>query len=139
MSAPTRKRLRVSVDRLTAASEPEVFLLYKGGEVAQELLRSLTRVRVGPQVTEIPDGAFRGCDTLVELQLNEGLKVIGERAFERCRSLRGVTVPSTVTKLGRWSFYNCSGLVELQLKVGLQVIGDRAFPYCRALRSVTIP
>jgi len=47
-----------------ATTEPEVFLLYEGGEVAEDLRISLTRVRFGPQVTEIPNGAFRGCDKL---------------------------------------------------------------------------
>ena len=56
-----------------AASEPEVFLLYEGGEVAGWLRRSLTRVRVGPQVTAIPDDTFRDCVKLIEVELNEGL------------------------------------------------------------------
>ena len=121
-----------------AAAEPEVFL-YEGGEVAEELRESLTRVRVGPQVTEIPEGAFWGCDKLIELQLNEGLKVIGERAFQRCRSLRSVTLPSSVTELGSFAFADCSGLFKLQLNEGLKVIGFEAFSECTALRSVTIP
>ena len=48
-----------------AASEPEVFLLYEGGEVAEALRSKLTHVRVGPQVTEIPDDTFRECKNLM--------------------------------------------------------------------------
>ncbi|EJK49039.1 hypothetical protein THAOC_32122, partial [Thalassiosira oceanica] len=121
-----------------AASQPEVFLLYEGGEVAQELRRSLTHVRVGPQVKEIPNGAFRGSDTLIDLQLNEGLQVIGERAFHGCTSLRSVTLPSTVTKLGGAVFHYCSSLIEVYLNEGLQNIGAGAFAFCSALRSVTL-
>ena len=47
-----------------AASQPTatgVFLLYEGGEVAESLRTRLTRVRVGPHVTEIPNRAFRYC------------------------------------------------------------------------------
>ena len=66
-----------------AASEPEVFLLYEGGRVARELRSTLTHVRVGPQVREIPDAAFSGCNRLVDVQLNEGLLVIGAGAFEQ--------------------------------------------------------
>jgi len=122
-----------------AASQPEVFLLYEGGQVAEELRRSLTHVRVGPQVTEIPNGAFRGSDKLIKLQLNEGLQVIGDSAFEGCKSLRSVTLPSTVTELSWQAFCNCSSLIELQLNEGLQIIGDCAFKICTALRSVIIP
>ncbi|EJK60084.1 hypothetical protein THAOC_19626, partial [Thalassiosira oceanica] len=122
-----------------ATSQPEVFLLYEGGQVAEELRRSLTHVRVGPQVTEIPNGAFRGSDKLIKLQLNEGLQVIGDSAFEGCKSLRSVTLPSTVTELSWQAFCNCSSLIELQLNEGLQIIGDWAFKSCTALRSVIIP
>ncbi|EJK73032.1 hypothetical protein THAOC_05370 [Thalassiosira oceanica] len=37
----------------------EVFL-YVGGEIARELRSEITRVRIGPQVKDISDGAFRG-------------------------------------------------------------------------------
>ncbi|EJK53776.1 hypothetical protein THAOC_26711, partial [Thalassiosira oceanica] len=82
-----------------AASHPEVFLLYEGGQVTEELRRSLTHVRVGTQVTKIPNSAFSGCGKLVEIEFNEGLQVIGAHAFDGCESLRSVTLPSTVTEL----------------------------------------
>ena len=138
MSVPTRKKARISGGQ-PAASEPEVFLLYEGGEVAEELGRSLTRVRIGPQATEIPNGAFRGCDKLIELQLNEGLEAIGKGAFIGCTALRSVTLPSSVTELTRWAFSRCSSLVKLNLKEGLQVIGAGAFEGCTLLQNVTFP
>ena len=136
MSAPTQKKARTSGGQ--PASLPEI-LLYEGGKVAQELLRSLTHVRVGPQVTEIPDGAFSDCVQLVELQLNEGLKVIGSQAFEGCISLRNITIPSSVIKWGWKAFAGCSDLIKLQLNEGLEVIGEGAFYGCTVLRSVTLP
>ncbi|EJK50767.1 hypothetical protein THAOC_30136, partial [Thalassiosira oceanica] len=122
-----------------AASQPEVFLLYEGGEVAQELRRSLTHVHVAPHVNEIPYEAFQDCDKLIKLQLNEGLQVIEDFAFEGCKSLRSVTIPSTVTELGQFAFCGCGNLTKLQFKEGLQVIGARAFDGCESLRSVTLP
>ena len=122
-----------------AASEPEVFLLYEGGKVAEALRSKLTHVRVAPQVAEIPDDAFSDCKKLVDVQLNEGLQVIGERAFYYCVALRSVTVPSTVTELGEEAFNGCYNLTELQLNEGLMVIGSSSFADCTALRSVTLP
>lgn len=78
------KRLKISMGDQLAASQPTatgVFLLYEGGEVAESLRTRLTRVRVGPHVTEIPNEAFYGCHSVVEVQLNEGLQKIGEYAF----------------------------------------------------------
>ena len=137
MSAPTQKKARTSGGQ-QAASESEIFL-YEGGDVAKDLKTSLTRVRVGPQVTEIPNRAFRGFDKLVDAEFNEGLKGIGEQSFCDCRSLRKVTLPSSVTGLDNRAFLYCSSLIELQLNEGLEVIGEGAFFGCTALRSVTIP
>ena len=103
------------------------FHLYEWGEADAELRCDLTRAHFGPHVTKIPGGAFSGCDRLIELQLNEGLKVVGGRAFEGCTSLRSFTLPSSVTKLCHDAFATCSSLVELQLNEGLQVIGELAF------------
>ncbi|EJK71117.1 hypothetical protein THAOC_07476 [Thalassiosira oceanica] len=121
-----------------AKSEPEVFLLYEGGEVAEELRSSLTHVRIAPHVNEIQNDVFSDCDKLIDLQLNEGLRVIGERAFQ-WTALRSVTLPSSVTALGHLAFHGCSNLSQLQLNEGLQIIGDGAFRHCRALRIVTLP
>jgi len=100
---------------------------------------SLQSVTLPSTVTELEDWAFWGCFELVELQLNEGLEIIGQDAIQYCQSLRSVTVPSTVTVLDNLAFYDCSNLVEVQLNEGLGFIGGGAFHTCTALRSVTIP
>ena len=138
MSAPTQKKAKISGVQL-AETEPEGFLLYEGGKVPEALRSELTHVRVGPQVTEIPDDAFCGCGELVVVQLNEGLQVIEGRAFGYCTALRSVTLPSTVTKLGMSAFRECSDLVEVKLNEGLQILDVSAFAGCSALRSVTVP
>ena len=113
-------------DRL--APEPEVFLLYEGGEVTEELKNELTCVRVAPHVTCIKVGAFFNCKKLVEVHLNEGLQIIGKYAFAGCSALRRVTLPSTLTELYKGA-----------LNEGLRIIGKRAFRGCGALGSFTLP
>ena len=113
--------------------------LYEGGEVSEELGRKLTRVHVGRQVAEISDYAFFACEKLAEVQLPEGLHVIGEEAFRSCTALQCMTLPSTVTELGTSAFQHCSNLVEVRLNEGLKTIGDGAFAGCKSLRSVDIP
>lgn len=122
-----------------AASDPEVFLLYEGGEVADELKNTLTHVRISPKVREIPNHAFRCCDKLVGVQFNDGLQVIGEHAFQDCTSLRSVTLPSTVTKLEWQAFTDCNNLIDVELNEGLNSIGVNVFRDCKSLRIVTLP
>ena len=115
------------------------FLIYEGGEVAEELRENLTRVRIGALVTEIRNGAFRGCKKLTEVQFNEGTKTIDEEAFQDCIALRSITTPSTVTELGKRAFFGCHKLAEVKLNEGLQVIGECAFQGCTSLQSVSVP
>ena len=118
---------------------PEVFLLYEGGRVSDELRSKITRIRVGPQVPCIPDDAFRDCIKLAKVQMSEGLQTIGERAFQGCTMLQSVTLPSSVTEVGNWAFYGCRNLTELLLNEGLVVIGGHAFQCCEALQIITLP
>ena len=113
MSAPTQKKTKIRGGQL-ATTEPEVFLLYEGGEV-EELRSKLTHVRIAPHVKEIPDGAFSCCHKLAKVHLNEGLQTVEKSAFEGCRALQSVAIPSTVTELGRHAFYFCTNLTEVQL------------------------
>ena len=76
---------------------------------------------------------------LIEVQLNEGLEIVGVGAFCGCAALRSVTLPSTVTKLGNGAFDCCRQLIEVKLNEGLQIIGCQAFDGCTTLQSVTIP
>ena len=90
-------------------------------------------------VTSLGRYAFAGCSSLNEIQLNEGLRVIGERAFRFCTALETITLPSTVISLDQLAFGDCFNLIEVRLNEGLQKIDDHAFEDCSALASVTIP
>ena len=157
MSAPLRKKAKISDDK------SGVFFLYdEGGGVPSELRREITRVRIAPQVKEIPQSTFYYCEKLSEIHFNEGLRVVGkwafyncktlrrislpstvtelgERAFQSCTALRSVNIPSTVTELGERAFYYCINLSRVNLNEGLRIIQDSTFVLCEALRSLTLP
>ena len=122
MSAPPTQKQAKTGGGQVAATESEGFLLYHGGEVADDLKSELTRVRVDPQVTCIPDEAFAGCSNLTELQLNEGLPEIGLAAFADCTALQRVTIPSTIIVMGQCAFYGCTNLSEVILLGGQRLL-----------------
>ena len=70
MNAMGEQLGQLAADRPTA-SESEVSLHYEGGEVAEALRSTLTHVRVGPQVKEIPDDAFSHCKRMRHSSLQE--------------------------------------------------------------------
>ena len=101
MSAPTEKRAKIG------GGQPAALHLRWGDALGRAQAETNARVRVGPQVIEIPIDAFRDCKKLIGLQFNEGLKVIGGCSFEGCTSLRSVTLPSTVTAIHDGAFLDC--------------------------------
>ena len=87
----------------------------------------------------IGDGAFRGHDKIVSIQLPEGIESIGGSAFYGCSSLSSLTLPESVTSIGAGAFYNCSSLASLILPKKINSIGSYAFYNCLSLASVNIP
>ncbi|EJK50896.1 hypothetical protein THAOC_29991, partial [Thalassiosira oceanica] len=120
MDSPAEKSKRQRGPRLTDG----VFLYEEGGKVAGKFLSEITRVRIGPQVKDIPSGTFAGCRNLAEVQFDEGtnLLTIGDNAFSGCLALRQVTIPTSVTKLDSYAFSDCGNLASVQFSEGLEII-----------------
>ena len=60
--------------------------------------------------------AFRSITSSFTLELNEELKVIGNRAFCQSTGLQGdLIIPSSVDSIFEFAFYNCSNLTSIQV------------------------
>lgn len=66
-----------------------------------------------PKVREIKASAFKNCENLKDLQLNDFVEVIGDNAFESCGQNNIVYLPYA-TKVGRRAFNHCLSS-EIQL------------------------
>lgn len=94
----------------------------------------------------IRECAFAQCKSLVCVQLNEGLRVLGTetkneedgRGVFSGSALKSVVVPSTVKRVGSYCFYGCQHLTDVTLSRGLEVIGRRCF-VLSGLREIVIP
>lgn len=74
------------------------------------------------KVTFCPDGedtdmkhAFENCDSLKELVIADGVKVLSESMFAYCTSLESVYVPDSVKRIDAWAFCGCRNLKEIRL------------------------
>lgn len=99
----------------------------------------VTRVRVDTSVKEIREDAFSGRRNLEEVELPEGLIIIGRGAFSGCRALLAIRVPSTVREIGWDAFRGCWKLEVAILPDGLQTLTEYVFDECRALKRIAIP
>lgn len=101
--------------------------------------RNVTHVKVDASIKEIRAKTFKNCKKLVEVELPEGLKVIGTAAFESCTLLKILEIPTTVTEIRGQAFLRCFALQFVHLSPRLEVIGDEAFALCESLKNVDIP
>lgn len=83
--------------------------------------------------------AFFGCEKLTEIEISDGVEVIGPQAFRQCLGLKQVILPSSVTELGEYAFQNCDGLETIHFGTGLDYIGRYCFNELDALKNVTVP
>ena len=70
---------------------------------------SILVVYLGENVTKIGNGAFEGCSNLQTVNCDEGLRTIGDNAFKDS-DVMDVNLPSTVTSIGKSAFEGCSRL-----------------------------
>ena len=124
-------------DKLVEVVLPETLT-----EIAPELFKScsqLVQVNIPQPVRTIGDSAFYSCRKLSEILLPDGLAEIGNNAFYGCSALTAVDVPASVKRLGEDAFQGCEALVSVTLREGLESIGTYAFWNCKALPQITIP
>ncbi|MBO7115744.1 MAG: leucine-rich repeat domain-containing protein [Prevotella sp.] len=58
--------------------------------------------------------AFRLCNSLTEVVMEEGVSSIGDFAFVGCSSLQKITLPSSVSTIGSGAFVNLTSLKEMK-------------------------
>lgn len=90
-------------------------------------------------VVSIGEYAFKGCDSLTSVTIQDSVTEIGKWAFEECNSLTSVTIPDSVTEIGRGAFFECSSLISIIIPNSITEIREDVFSGCCSLTSVTIP
>jgi len=100
---------------------------------------AITEYDVPTHVKELADWSFFGCDSLISVNLPDGLEYIGSYAFSDCYSLKDVTIPDSVEEIGSSAFSDCTSLTYVTLPEGIDTIIFFLFTNCSSLESVDIP
>ena len=82
---------------------------------------------------------FDYCDSLVNVQMSDGVTAIGSSFFRGCTSLQTFDMPDTVSSAGSYLFSECVSLTSVELSTSLQTLKYSTFSGCTALESVVIP
>ncbi len=71
------------------------------------------------------------------VDIQSGVKSIGDLAFYNCSSLIEIEIPDSVESIGVNAFYNCSSLTSIEIPRGVETIDEYVFATCKALQTVT--
>ena len=88
-------------------------------------------------LTTIKDGAFLGCESLLEIVIPESVTFMGDYLFAYCVNLQSVQLPKNIKTIGLYSFAGCSYLEEINLE-NIEEVKDYAFASCTYLEKIDI-
>ncbi|MBQ9510643.1 MAG: leucine-rich repeat protein [Clostridia bacterium] len=100
---------------------------------------AIEKITLPSDISEIPDGAFSGCEKIVSVIFPETLKTIGAHAFLDCASLESIDLHDGIEKIGARAFKGCSSVREIVCGASLKKLGYGAFSYCTSLTLIIIP
>ena len=109
--------------------------------------RTVTQINIPDSVTTIGDGAFSGCEKLVEITIGSGISSVGSNAFDNCnnvkkltynsncipdacldinKSLEKVVIGDNVTQIIPFAFSGAEKLTDIKIGCSVEVIGAYA-------------
>ncbi|MCI9078892.1 MAG: leucine-rich repeat protein [Lachnospiraceae bacterium] len=114
---------------------------YKVTKIAENAFAGsdIESVQLGSNITEIGDGAFKGCKKLKSVKCSSGMTSIGNEAFKNCKNLEEVDLGNSIINLGDRVFKGCKKLKNVIIPAGLETIGQGAFRDCESLKKMKLP
>lgn len=85
----------------------------------------------------IPDYAFKWCTKLRQVEIGEGIVLVGVEAFMFCGGLRAVSLPGTCRYVGAQAFSFCDRLRTVSVASGGVHMEDSVF-LCSTTRGVKV-
>ena len=104
------------------------------GEYAFSYCRQLTDVVLNPTITEIPQYAFAGCVSLVNIDMSN-IVTVGDYAFIEDAALVEINLP-VAESIGEYAFVYCDALTTVNLNAAGTEIAEGTFSYCEQLATV---
>ena len=115
-----------------------------------EISDKVLKVVMDNEITNIPDGMFKNYKNIKEVELPNGLEIIGKNAFANCKSLKEIVLLKHISKVSDYAFFNCTGLESVYIflssnanpnghydKIPCGTIEENAFYGCNNMKDVT--
>ncbi|MGN0829890.1 MAG: leucine-rich repeat protein, partial [Candidatus Ornithospirochaeta sp.] len=98
---------------------------------------SLKKINVPGSVNSL-SCTFKGCTSLENVEIENGVEKISNSAFESCTNLTSIDIPNSVTTIGDYVFSGCTGLTSITIPSSVTFIGKYTF-LSSGLTSIDIP
>ena len=92
-------------------------------------------------VTNVGDRAFKDCQYLTCMFLDDGIATIGDHAFYADEYLSAINMPRKLELIDQYAFYGCDTLTFVRARAcsHLKRIEERAFYSCTTLAELRLP
>ena len=100
--------------------------------------KQISEVIVEEGLTEIPDWAFDGCDSLERIVIPGSVKRIGFNAFTKCSRLKHVELSEGITEIDSSAFRFCFDLEELTIPASVEEVSMHITSYQAGIRKLLI-
>ena len=92
-------------------------------------------------VTNVGNRAFKDCQYLTCMFLDDGITTIGDRAFYEDEYLSAINMPRNLELIDQYAFYGCDTLTFVRARAcsRLKRIEDHAFYSCTMLAELRLP
>lgn len=92
-------------------------------------------------VTNVGDRAFKDCQYLTCMFLDDGITTIGDHAFYKDEYLSAINMPRKLELIDKYAFYGCDTLTFVRARAcsRLKRIEDHAFYSCTTLAELRLP
>ena len=107
----------------TSRKIPTIILPESITEIGTEAFRdtNIVEMRIPSKVEILKTGVFSACNSLIKLELKEGLQKIETEAIRECKNLDNINIPSTVKNINHNPFANCAKLKNITINSDLYV------------------
>ena len=114
--------------RLKKYENGYVLVKYKGIDKQPEIPAEIE----GAPVYALANNAFKGNESIEEIEVPGTIQIIGDSAFENCANLKTIRFHEGLKHIGKRAFYHCENMEgELILPEGLLTNGVNAFNFGR--------
>eukprot|EP00594_Rhizosolenia_setigera_P002561 CAMPEP_0178946066 /NCGR_PEP_ID=MMETSP0789-20121207/4076_1 /TAXON_ID=3005 /ORGANISM="Rhizosolenia setigera, Strain CCMP 1694" /LENGTH=790 /DNA_ID=CAMNT_0020626011 /DNA_START=86 /DNA_END=2455 /DNA_ORIENTATION=- len=87
---------------------------------------------------DVKQGQFKGNNSVICVDVENGVKKIHGDAFESFTALQSITLPESLEEIGNYAFKGCTSLCEITIPENVKEINEGLFEDCTSLKKIIL-